>query len=804
VTVLPIADASSVTLWPSGQPQPSAPVLSGIAGQATSNFAIVPSSSNGAIIISASSPTHFALDVNGYFSPEPVDANGAGLLFTPLPNPANLLDTRSGQAACFNTGAPLAGDTTRIQPARVTCGVSNIPASAQAIVGNSTVANPSASGFISLYPSNASRPLATNLSYSANRTGSNGFITGLGSDGAFKIYTSAQTNYVVNVSGYFGVGPNPMLRVTNTSDSGLGTLRQAIVDANNTPGLDTIGFDVGGGGMQSIALLSPLPMITDGLVIDGTTQPGYRGTPLIILNGAGAGAGADGFNIKAGNSIVKGLAIQRFTGNGISIIDVNTGKTLVQSNSIGTVADGTTTDPDGVPNSGDETGNMGEGLRVSNSSNVLVGGIGPGAGNIIGGNGDGMSIINSNNSSVQGNWIGKGPLGSNIGNLGAGIGLAGNSSNNLIGGTDAPASNVIGNNGFGIVAFTGALNNALIFNQYFNNDAEPVVTPGVASTSLNSAAASATDTAVEGRLDGPPNRPFLVQFYWSTRLHSSGKGQGLPLGGITLTTGNTGAVTFNPRIPTPLAGGSFVSALATDLTTNSTTRFSQGVQVMGAGEPDLELMKSGPETALCDQEITYTLTVRNVGTAAAIGAMARDNLSPCIKEIEVASSQGALEAKDISGPGGSFFNVSSFLGRIDPGASATVTIKARLSRDCPRNIANNGSVRARGDNNSANDIDMASTQVDCPMITGISVQGKHVTVNGIGFQKGDMIEINGLFAKKTKFIDVDELFAKKGNRLLLPCDQANPGRTNVIRLIRSRNPGSPVLDTQAFATCPGG
>jgi hypothetical protein len=90
------------------------------------------------------------------------------------------------------------------------------------------------------------------------------------------------------------------------------------------------------------------------------------------------------------------------------------------------------------------------------------------------------------------------------------------------------------------------------------------------------------------------------------------------------------------------------------------------------------------------------------------------------------------------------------------------------------------------------------------MITGISVQGKHVTVNGIGFQKGDMIEINGLFAKKTKFIDVDELFAKKGNRLLLPCDQANPGRTNAIRLIRSRNPGSPVLDTQAFATCPGG
>jgi hypothetical protein len=76
-----------------------------------------------------------------------------------------------------------------------------------------------------------------------------------------------------------------------------------------------------------------------------------------------------------------------------------------------------------------------------------------------------------------------------------------------------------------------------------------------------------------------------------------------------------------------------------------------------------------------------------------------------------------------------------------------------------------------------------------------------VIVSGLGFQKGDQIDINGILVK-TKFRGVDELLAKKGKKLLLTCDPANPGRTNVIKLIRTRNPGSPVQDTAAFATCP--
>src|SRR5579871_511942 len=71
--------------------------------------------------------------------------------------------------------------------------------------------------------------------------------------------------------------------VTVTDDDGLGTLRQAILDANAHPGPDTIVFQIAPGGAQTIQPLSPLPDILDAVTIDGTTQPGYQGTPLIEL-----------------------------------------------------------------------------------------------------------------------------------------------------------------------------------------------------------------------------------------------------------------------------------------------------------------------------------------------------------------------------------------------------------------------------------------------------------------------------------------------------------------------------------------
>jgi hypothetical protein len=88
--------------------------------------------------------------------------------------------------------------------------------------------------------------------------------------------------------------------VTNTGDSGPGSLRQAILDANAAPGADAIAFNIPGRGVHAIGPLSPLPALTDdaGVTIDGYTQPGASPNTLAIgdnavllveLNGALAG-----------------------------------------------------------------------------------------------------------------------------------------------------------------------------------------------------------------------------------------------------------------------------------------------------------------------------------------------------------------------------------------------------------------------------------------------------------------------------------------------------------------------------------
>jgi hypothetical protein len=64
--------------------------------------------------------------------------------------------------------------------------------------------------------------------------------------------------------------------VINTNDSGAGSLRQAILDANANPGPDTIAFAIAGAGVQSIALQSGLPAVTDPVTIDGYSQPGTK------------------------------------------------------------------------------------------------------------------------------------------------------------------------------------------------------------------------------------------------------------------------------------------------------------------------------------------------------------------------------------------------------------------------------------------------------------------------------------------------------------------------------------------------
>ncbi len=181
--------------------------------------------------------------------------------------------------------------------------------------------------------------------------------------------------------------------VTNTGDTGPGSLRQAVLDANANPGLDTIAFDIGGGGVQTIQPASPLPAITDPVFLDGTTQPGFDGVPLVVLNGLRAGPNAYGLTITAGRSTVKGLVVDGFTAAGIAL--ATNGADVITGNYIGTDVMGLAAVPNGA------------GI-ISASARNRIGGFGPGDRNIISGNTTaGISISSGGNDNrIEGNFVG--------------------------------------------------------------------------------------------------------------------------------------------------------------------------------------------------------------------------------------------------------------------------------------------------------------------------------------------------------------------------------------------------------------
>ena len=229
--------------------------------------------------------------------------------------------------------------------------------------------------------------------------------------------------------------------VTNTNDSGTGSLRQAILNANANPGPNLITFNIGSG-LKTINLLSPLPTILETVTIDGTSQPGFAGNPIIELNGTSAGVEAYGLKMIAGNCRVRGLIFNRFSFDGL-ILSEN-GSNIIEGNYIGTNAAGT-----------GSLGNLRNGVGIECSNN-LIGGTTANARNIISGNHvNGIAVATSTGNQpvgnlIQGNYVGTNALGNSIvGNLGNGIKIQTGSASS-IGGTVPGARNIVSGNQYGI------------------------------------------------------------------------------------------------------------------------------------------------------------------------------------------------------------------------------------------------------------------------------------------------------------------------------------------------------------------
>jgi len=239
--------------------------------------------------------------------------------------------------------------------------------------------------------------------------------------------------------------------------TGACTLRAAMQQANFSVGADTINFSIGSG-VKTINVgstgLGPLPTLSEAVTIDGTTQPGFAGTPLIELNGSLAGAGVSGLKaIGGGNSVVRGLAIYFFNGHGIWLAPRNGGETI-EGNFIGTNAAGNAA-----------LGNSLDGVHISNASSNTIGGTqvppdpGTPPGNLISGNhSDGVEINGAGapGNRVQGNLIGTNAAGAAaLGNSLDGVRIIGGDSN-TIGGAVVGAGNIISGNGAHGVEISGS------------------------------------------------------------------------------------------------------------------------------------------------------------------------------------------------------------------------------------------------------------------------------------------------------------------------------------------------------------
>ncbi|HQR08445.1 MAG TPA: Ig-like domain-containing protein [Gemmatales bacterium] len=244
--------------------------------------------------------------------------------------------------------------------------------------------------------------------------------------------------------------------VINTNDSGVGSLRQAMLDAEAAPNVggvpDEIHFNIPGNGVHTIfpgpGVQSPLPTITEAVIIDGYTQSGASPNTLAVgddavltieINGSNMSAGAQLFIINGSNgSTIRGLAITHvpFRSFSLGYFGQQANNNTISGNFIGTDAEGTTFQAEPL-----------DAIGITTGSNNVIGGTAPADRNVITSGRTMIDIGQGTGNVIQGNYIGVNKDGTAPLQPSAGtnaISINGQfSGGNTIGGVTPDAGNVI-------------------------------------------------------------------------------------------------------------------------------------------------------------------------------------------------------------------------------------------------------------------------------------------------------------------------------------------------------------------------
>ncbi|UJS23266.1 SdrD B-like domain-containing protein [Thiothrix winogradskyi] len=466
-----------------------------------------------------------------------------------------------------------------------------------------------------------------NSSVRSTRPGSNGSERGVityRTDGAGNTVNVAGTTFsqtitlsTTNLSNVnFGFNFDT---VTNTNDSGAGSLRQFLINANLLGGdatLAQVGRTAGKEnailelstsdpnyttGYWSIPLQSALPSITAPIVLDASLPPGSNSNPILELKGTNAGSGANGLTLGAGSnaSTIRKLAITGFAGSGIYIDSSNHNSLL--ANHIGITPSGIT------------RANTGSGIRINAASSNKIGGVNDGEGNLITNNGgSGIAITDSGSmfNSILGNSI--------YANAELGI--------DLIGGIE---------NSFGVTA-----------NDEGDVDSGPNSLINYPDVKVNSFGANGTKIVTHDFNLDLAAGDYRLEFFVSTAKDASGNGEGQTfIGSKDLSHPGTGSLNFKGTLNAKIAvaKGAHISATLTQKT--GPTTYGSTSEFSG--------IRDGITTQVCDSLIDDTTSGSNM-------VIDETDLTTVIKLLEAKDSNGNPITYVISGGAdGNFFTITN-------------------------------------------------------------------------------------------------------------------------------------------------
>ena len=418
------------------------------------------------------------------------------------------------------------------------------------------------------------------------------------------------------------------------------TLRAAIEESNALPNKNDIRFATLLGNAITISPSTQLPIITNPLSISAVFERGQFVPGRVTLDGTGAGSNANGLEITKGHTSLTGLTIRNFSGNGLQIS--------------GVVAN---------PDNPNKFNNWFSGLRIHNNGQ------------------NGVSILNSND-----NFLGSNRIHDNGRN---GIVIKGdqaldNEIDLMFGGTK-----IFDNGELGIdLNDDGVTANDNLDEDSGPNDLLnfPVLTQ-VTEDMPN-------QYTVTGQFHGPPDTPIFIGIFLNPSCDPSGHGEGAEkMHGFGFRTDDFGDETFvetftNPN-PAATPGWDKITAGAVVLTTNGeTSEFSNCIQAQPPPppSPDLSLAKvDDPDPVPESQELIYTLTVTNNGTANATNVTLTDDLPP---EVLFVSSlpEGVCDFDDAT------HRVSCALGTMAPLEQSVITLTTQVNPLLTLDVDGNGIV----------------------------------------------------------------------------------------------------------------